>query len=86
MGWQPDAINETESRLKRAIREYRADASVGYLSKPLLVCQIHQSERILDGKSVAVVGNSGKLLNANHGEAIDSHDAVIRFNWGPTEG
>lgn len=56
-----------------------------YLSKPLLVCQ-NQSEKLLDGKSVAVVGNSGKLLHHNYGEAIDAHDAVIRFNWAPTEG
>lgn len=56
-----------------------------YLSKPLLVCQ-NQSEKFLVGKSVAVVGNSGKLLSHNYGEAIDAHDAVIRFNWAPTEG
>jgi hypothetical protein len=86
MGWQPNALNEAEGTLRRAMSEYRADDVGAYLSKPLLVCQLHQSERILDGKSVAVVGNSGKLLNAKHGEAIDSHDAVIRFNWAPTEG
>jgi hypothetical protein len=57
-----------------------------YLSEPIAVCQLHQSERTLDGKSVAVVGNSGKLSSANHGKAIDSHDAVIRFNWAPTKG
>ena len=32
----------------------------------------------------AVVGNSGSLLGNNHGEEIDAHDTVIRFNGAPT--
>ena len=57
-----------------------------YLSEPLVVCRLHQSERTLDGKSVAIVGNSGKLSRTDYGKIIDSHDAVIRFNWAPSEG
>jgi hypothetical protein len=34
----------------------------------------------LHGKSVAIVGNSPRLLESNHGHLIDSHDVVIRFN------
>ena len=30
--------------------------------------------------TIAVVGNSGKLLKQNYGELIDSHDIVIRCN------
>ena len=41
----------------------------------------------LDKKSsVAVVGNSGKLLTEEQGEFIDSHDIVIRCNLAKTEG
>ncbi|GBG70091.1 hypothetical protein CBR_g5723 [Chara braunii] len=37
-------------------------------------------------KNCAVVGNSGTLLLDRYGEAIDRHNAVIRFNNGPTQG
>lgn len=32
--------------------------------------------------SCAVVGNSGRLLQHEHGAEIDSKELVIRFNWG----
>lgn len=35
---------------------------------------------LLHGKSCAIVGNSGSLLENYHGDNIDSHDFVIRFN------
>ncbi|GAQ84953.1 beta-galactoside alpha-2,3-sialyltransferase [Klebsormidium nitens] len=36
--------------------------------------------------SCAVVGNSGRLLQHEHGAEIDKRDLVIRFNWGKTDG
>ncbi|MBA0820148.1 hypothetical protein Gohar_027978 [Gossypium harknessii] len=36
-------------------------------------------------KSCAVVGNSGILLNTDHGKFIDGHEAVIRLNNARTE-
>ena len=38
-----------------------------------------------DTKSVAIVGNSEKLLNKNFGKEIDGYDFVIRFNRAPTK-
>lgn len=33
--------------------------------------------------SCAVVGNSGQLLNASFGSAVDSHDLIMRVNQAP---
>jgi hypothetical protein len=35
-----------------------------------------------DNKNVALVGNALSLFDQSHGELIDSHDVVIRFNRG----
>lgn len=37
-------------------------------------------------QTCAVVSNSGRMALHEHGAAIDSHDAVIRFNSAPTRG
>ena len=37
---------------------------------------------LVDGKSVALVGNAVSLANANKGVEIDMHDVVIRMNLG----
>ena len=39
-----------------------------------------------NNKSIAVIGNSGKLLDQECGELIDSHDIVIRCNLALVEG
>ena len=45
-----------------------------------------RAQRPSSSSSCAVVGNSGTLLGARHGELIDSHTHVIRFNAAPTGG
>lgn len=39
-------------------------------------------KEMLEGKRVAIVGNSSCLLEKNQAKEIDSHDIVIRFNKG----
>ncbi len=39
-----------------------------------------------NSESIAVIGNSGKLLEQNYGELIDKHDYVIRCNLAVTKG
>lgn len=45
-------------------------------------CSLQMLKEYLKGKSVAIVGNSEKILRQKHGEEIESHDIVIRFNKG----
>lgn len=43
-----------------------------------------RNDKIFD--RCAVVGNSGSMLEVEHGMDIDAHDVVVRFNSGITEG
>lgn len=43
------------------------------------------NKNIFEGKTIAVVGNSGCELGKNKGKEIDSHNIVIRFNSYPED-
>lgn len=43
-------------------------------------------KKLLKNKTVAIVGNSQKILSEKHGAEIESHDIVIRFNKGFPQG
>jgi hypothetical protein len=45
----------------------------------------HVSYDFNSNGTCAVVGNSGRLLEKRHGEAIDAHDCVVRFNAAPVK-
>lgn len=42
----------------------------------------NQVKALLYGANVAIVGNTPRILNQNHGREIDSHDVIIRMNKG----
>lgn len=44
------------------------------------------SDIVADFGSVAIVGNSPRLMENSHGPAIDSHDLIIRVNDGRIQG
>jgi hypothetical protein len=44
-----------------------------------------QSDLAVTFDSCAVIGNGGVLVHDEYGDAIDRHDAVFRFNDGPTQ-
>lgn len=45
----------------------------------------HITPPIFISKSIAIVGNSKKLLNKKYGKSIDAHKNIIRFNYGITD-
>jgi hypothetical protein len=38
---------------------------------------------LLDGRTVALVGNAASLVGTDRGAAIDAHDIIVRFNAAP---
>lgn len=43
---------------------------------------LEEIQHFCSGKSIALVGNGSCLLKKRHGKLIDSHDIVIRMNYG----
>jgi len=43
-------------------------------------------DKVLNNKSIIVVGNGGSIKDKEYGEVIDSHDVVIKFNHGAVLG
>ncbi len=42
---------------------------------------LEKIQEYCNGKKIALVGNSTKLLNENNGKSIDSNDIIIRLNY-----
>lgn len=65
-------------RIGSWIARRRADSAAEWRLRTLLDS--------LDGKSVAIVGNSMSLLSHRYGDLIDGHDIVVRMTKGfPTD-
>ena len=54
--------------------------------EPEILTLLPKRDEALQYGTCAVVGNSGRLVNARHGAEIDTHDAVFRINYAPVHG
>jgi len=77
--------DEMESVFRSRDLEYPSQYSLDELVKRMRELN-HITKEVQREQSVAVVGNSGKLLSEEQGEFIDSHDIVFRCNLAKTEG
>ena len=77
--------DEMESLFRSRDLEYPSQYSLDELVKRMKELN-HITQEVQREQSVAVVGNSGKLLTEEQGEFIDSHDIVFRCNLAKTEG
>ena len=76
---------EMESLFRSRSLQYPSRYSLDDLIVKMKELNKFESE-IDSNKSIAVVGNSGKLLDQDYGELIDSHDLIFRCNLALTEG
>ena len=77
--------DEMESLFRSRDLEYPSQYSLDELVKRMKEVN-HITQEVQREQSVAVVGNSGKLLTEQQGEFIDSHDIVFRCNLAKIEG
>ena len=77
--------DEMESVFRSRDLEYPSQYSLDELVKRMKELN-HITQEVQREQSVAVVGNSGKLLTEEQGEFIDSHDIVFRCNLAKIEG
>ena len=77
--------DEMESLFRSRDLEYPSQYSLDELVKRMKELN-HITQEVQREQSVAVVGNSGKLLTEEQGEFIDSHDIVFRCNLAKLEG
>ena len=77
--------DEMESLFRSRDLEYPSQYSLDELVKRMKELN-HITQEVQREQSVAVVGNSGKLLTEEQGEFIDAHDIVFRCNLAKIEG
>jgi len=77
--------DEMESVFRSRELQYQSQYSLDELVTRMRELN-HLDTEVKDNQSIAVIGNSGKLLNEEYGELIDSHDIVFRCNLGEVEG
>ena len=79
--------DEMESVFRSRDLEYPSEYTLDELVKRMIeLNKLFIDVDNFNNPSIAVVGNSGKLLSEEQGEFIDSHDIVFRCNLAKTEG
>ena len=78
--------DEMESIFRKQDLQYPSQYSLDELVKRVTELNDIEGTTVQENQSIAVVGNSGKLLSEEQGEFIDSHDIVIRCNLAKTDG
>ncbi len=68
------------------IKKYPIEFENFKFPKDVLILNTEFDGSFLSGKSCALVGNSGHLLDQDYASLIDSHDVVIRFSLAPVKG
>ena len=75
--YQRNGFNDTD---KKRVEELFPPKS------PFVIWKKHGPSSRLVQPTCALVGNGGELRKFNYGDAIDSHDLVVRLNQAPTMG
>ena len=77
--------NEIENVFRSKPLQYESKYTIDELIQRTF--ELNKITKNIDkGDSIAIVGNSGKLMNESYGKLIDSHDLVFRCNLAQTNG
>lgn len=88
--WAPreSTVSFLLSLHKRRRRKERAKERLQWVAKSAIAGfigrkELSEVEKLIKGRSVAIVGNAMSLCDRRYGQEIDAHDVVIRLNRGP---
>lgn len=81
----PKTETWADAKVNRLIVNKNAPENKYHPARKMDVESLPHSDLTVTFDTCAVIGNGGVLVHNEYGEAIDRHDAVFRFNDGPTQ-